>query len=86
MVNATYNFLSKATLKKKFVSCPPGGHNCGQSGGHKIFFFGSIYLFLCTEMMWKMLGKKDNLGNVKKMYPFGTHKLTRPADRKQNYL
>ena len=30
---------SKATLKKKFVSYPPGGHNCGQSGGRKFNFF-----------------------------------------------
>ena len=31
-------------------------------------------------------GKKDNLENVKKMYPFGTYKLTRPVDRKQHYF
>ena len=28
----------RATLKKKFVSCPADGRNCGQSGGHKIVF------------------------------------------------
>ena len=31
--------LGKATLKKKFVSCPAGGHGCGQLGGRKIFLF-----------------------------------------------
>ena len=35
--------VSKAILKKKFVSCPPGGHNSGQSGGCKIFFFLNIF-------------------------------------------
>ena len=30
--------VHKATLKKKFVSGPVGGQNCGQSGGRKIFF------------------------------------------------
>ena len=46
-----------------------------------------MYFFLYIEMMWKMLEKKDNLGNVKKMYPLGgTYKLTRPVDRKQNYF
>ena len=31
--------------KKKFVSCPAGGLNCGQSGGRKIVFF-SVFFFL----------------------------------------
>ena len=31
--------IHQATLKKKFVSCPAGGHNNGQSGGRNIFFF-----------------------------------------------
>ena len=45
----------KATLKKKFVFCPAGGNNNGQSGGRKIFFF--IYIFSpCIEMVEKMLG------------------------------
>ena len=33
---------SKATLKKKFVSCTAGGRNYGQSGGCKIFLFFSF--------------------------------------------
>ena len=44
----------KATLKKKFVSCPAGGHNSDQSGGRKIFLFFNIFL-LCIEMVGKML-------------------------------
>ena len=32
-------------LKKKFVSCPAGGRNCGQSGCRK-FFFLLLFLFL----------------------------------------
>ena len=31
-------------------------------------------------------GGGKNLGNVEKMYPFGTYKLTRPVDRKQKYF
>ena len=34
----------QATLKKKFVSCPAGGRNCGQLGGRKIFFFTLFFL------------------------------------------
>ena len=30
---------SKATLKKKFVSCSAGGQNDGHSGGRKFLFF-----------------------------------------------
>ena len=33
-----------------------------------------------------MLKKGENLGNVRKRYPFGTYKLTREMDRKQNYF
>ena len=39
---------AEATLQKKFVSCLPGGHNRGQSGGRKFFL---IDFFLCIEMM-----------------------------------
>ena len=37
-----------------FVSCPAGGHNCGQLGGLNIFFVS-----LCIEMVEKMLEKKE---------------------------
>ena len=30
--------------KKKYVSCPAGGHNCGLSGSRK-FFFPHLFLF-----------------------------------------
>ena len=36
-----------ATLKKKFVSCPAGGRNCGQLSGHIIF---CVFLF-CNKIM-----------------------------------
>ena len=45
-------YIHKATLK--FVSCPALGHNCGQSGGRKIFFFFFFYP-LCIEMVEKKL-------------------------------
>ena len=36
--------------KKKFVSCPAGGRNCGQSDGFKIFiFFLTIFFFLMKK-------------------------------------
>ena len=41
----------QATLKKKFVSCPAGGRNCGQSGGRKIVLFLVIFLFFGKKMM-----------------------------------
>ena len=56
--------LVQATLKNKFVSCPAGGHNCGQSGGRKIFFFP-----LCIEMVEKNAGKKRKIGKYEKNVP-----------------
>ena len=51
-------------------------------------FFFKYILFLCIEMMWKMLKKKKIISKLwrKKMYPFGAYNLTRPVDRKQNYF
>ena len=46
-------------LKKKFVSCPAGGHNNGQSGGRKFLFFLISFFLHCIEMMLKMLEKKE---------------------------
>ena len=40
-----YDHIGEATLKKKFVSCPAGGRNCGQSGGRKILFFPCFFLW-----------------------------------------
>ena len=43
---------SKATLKKKSVSCPAGGQNCGQSGD--FFLFGEKILkivYIQVEML-----------------------------------
>ena len=67
-------------LKK--VSCPAGGQNCGQSGGCEFFFSFNIFFSLCIEKMVHT-GKTEN---VKKMFPFGTHKFTRAVDRKQHYF
>ena len=51
----------------------------------KSFFFFNIFFFHCIEMMWEMMGKKEkNLKNVKTNDSFGTYKLTRAVDRKQN--
>ena len=62
-------FMPEATLKKKFVSCPAGGHNSGHSGGRKIFFF-LIYFLHCIEIIWKMLNKKRK---ISKMWKKCTH-------------
>ena len=51
----------------------------------KSFFF-YIYFFPCIEMVEKMLGIKEKLGNVKKMSLPGTYRVTRPVDRKQIYF
>ena len=48
--------VTQATLKTKFVSCPAGGHNCGQSGGRKIFFF--FFFFPLYRNGRKNAGKK----------------------------
>ena len=72
------------TLKKKFVSFPVGGHNCGQSGGRKIFlsFFSPLY-----RNGRKNTGKKEeNSGNMKNICLPGPYRVTRPVDRKQNYF
>ena len=56
----------KATLKKKFVSCPPGGHDRGhdrgQSGGRTIFLF-LIYSF---SLYRNDVENAENVGGGKK--------------------
>ena len=52
-------YRSKATLKKKFVSCPAGGRNYGQSGGRKLFFLGG-------KKMMKFLTRKQKCKIKKK--------------------
>ena len=42
-----------ATLTKKFVSCPAGGRNYGQSGGRKILFFSVFFSFSFGKKMIK---------------------------------
>ena len=49
---------TKATLKKKFVSCPAGGRNYGHSGGRKFFFF-FLFLFFFGKKITKILQKKN---------------------------
>ena len=49
------SLLSKATLKKKFVSCTAGGRNYGQSGGCKL---KKIRVFLCVFFFLGGGGKK----------------------------
>ena len=39
-----YKTQKAILIKKKCVSCPAGGKNCGQSGGRKILFY-FIYFF-----------------------------------------
>ena len=46
----------KAILYKKFLSCHAAGRNCGQSRGHKIFFFPSFFFFRGKE------NSKNNIG------------------------
>ena len=41
----------KAVNKKKSVSCPAGGRNCGQTGGRNFFFFFPFYFLLCKEIL-----------------------------------
>ena len=53
-----------AILKKTFVSCPAGVHNCGQSGGRNIYFF-NIFYSLYRNIV-DNVEKKKNLENVKK--------------------
>ena len=80
------SYLSKATLNKKLVSCPAGGRNCGQSGGHKIFFSP---FFFCKKMMIFLKEKKKKKKKRKKKKK-SSHsaviKLTRPLDRKQHFF
>ena len=59
---------NEATLKKKFVSCPAGGHNFGQSGGRKIFFF-FFFPPLYRNGRKNEGKKKKNEGNMKKNVP-----------------
>ena len=64
--------LHQATLKKKFVSCPAGGH--------------FPFFVLCIEIAGRMLGKKRKIGKCEKKFLPGTNKLTRAVDRKLNYF
>ena len=75
--------FDQATLKKKFVSCPAGGHTSGQSGGRKMFF-SFYYFFSLYRNGRKNAGeKKEKIG---KICSHGTNKLTRAVDRKPNYF
>ena len=58
----------KATLKQKFVSCPAGGHNSGQSGGRKIFCFSSFFP-LYINGQEKKGEKKEKKGKCEKKMP-----------------
>ena len=69
MVNSVYD--NKATLKKKYVSCPAGGHNSGQSGGRKIFFF--LFFSPLYRNGQENTGKKRKIGKCEKNMP------TRPS-------
>ena len=74
----------KATLKKKFVSCPAAGHTSGQSGGRN---FPPPPFFSLYRNGRENAGKRSKkLANVKKMCRPGTNKLTRVGDRKPNYF
>ena len=76
-----------STLKRKFVSCPAGGHDYDQSGGRKISFFFNIFFSLHTNDVRSDEGKKENiLKSVNKNYLFGTYRLTRAVYRKQLFL
>ena len=44
--------LTQAAHKKKSVSCPAGGQNCGQSGGRNFFFFFRVRKY-CTFFFFK---------------------------------
>ena len=55
--------ILKATLKKKFVSCPVGGHNCGQSRGRKIF---SFFFFFSPLYRNGRINAGEKSGNMKK--------------------
>ena len=63
----------QATLKKKFVSCPAGGQNCGHSGGRNVFF-----------LVRKKLQKNSKI-KKKKVSP-GTNIVTRQLDMKQTFF
>ena len=53
-----------ATLKKKLVSCPADGQNCGQSGSRKNFFFSQFSFF--GKKTVKIILKKKRRKNGKK--------------------
>ena len=55
-IKTNINYYHEAVNKKKSVSCPAGGRNCGQSGGRNFFFF---HVFFCLVGKYcPLLGKK----------------------------
>ena len=76
--------LNEAKLKKKFVSCPAGGRNCGQSGGRNFFFFPH---FFSPMKILSIFRKKKKLAKMKKKKsPVAPFSATRPVYWKHNYF
>ena len=74
----------KATLKKTLFPVHRVTIIVASREAAKSFFFNVFFSQYRNDV--ENAEKKVNLGNVKKMYPFGTYKLTRPVDRKLNYF
>ena len=74
----------RPTLKKSLFPVQRVAIIVASREAAKSFFYIYIFFSLYRNDGENDGEKRKNLENVKKMYPFGTCKLTRAVDRKQN--